>query len=196
MSSFQVVYLTGPPASGKSTLATKLQNKLPDIKIYSYGTLLTERISQKHGTKYRQDDIREQSGKVITSSDVRELDADLIKKVSRDRQKHHVIIDSHPVTKEVYGFRAIPFSIQTLKEINPTMILSLFASPEIIIERIAKDSAGRPQVTEDNALMHNYLQGSVAITYSTTLGVPVYFLDSDKAPKEILGEALTVITNN
>lgn len=193
MDKYQVVYLTGAPATGKSTLAKRLQSKLSQVRIFSYGELLTQRLNQKHAASFSQSTIREKSGKIITDDDVRELDNELIDEIGRIRKESHVIIDSHPITKESYGFRAIPFASSTLQKISPTMIISLSANPEIIIQRIQKDAQGRPLISEHDALIHNYLQGSVATTYSIVLGIPVYFIDTDNSKEQIENIALKII---
>ena len=45
---------------------------------------------------------------------------------------------------------------------------------------------GRPMITAFESGFHTALQASVALSYGTSLGIPVYFLDSDKGISELL----------
>jgi len=125
------------------------------------------------------------SAQIITPEDVAAVDTQLIEYVNRRRQETHLIIDSHPVTKEQYGFRITTFSIEKLLALWPTMICMLYAEPGVVMERINGNAQGRPMVNSFEAAFHSELQGAVAVTYGIVLGAPVYLLDSSKPIKEV-----------
>jgi adenylate kinase len=104
------------------------------------------------------------------------------------RKTSHVVIDSHPVTKERYGFRVTPYSLADFARLAPTKIWVLYCSPEVTLQRIGRDAAGRPSVTPEEARMHTHLQASVAVTYGMSLGIPVHFFDSDRDPAGLADE--------
>jgi adenylate kinase len=183
---YDVVYLTGAPAAGKSSVAEQLKRVISPVEVFNYGQELTGYLAKKTGGPLQQDELRRQSSLVITPEDVEALDSILLKRVGELRSRTNVVIDTHAVTKELYGFRVTPFSLQRFRELRPTKIVVLYTSPEVAISRIGADPGGRPMVTAFESGFHSALQASVALCYGTSLGVPVYFLDSDKEIPELL----------
>lgn len=185
---YSVVYLTGAPATGKSSLVAGLERRVEPLKVYSYSKLLADHLAERDRATVSQDEIRRQSAKMVTPEDVAAVDARLLTTVETERKSSHVIIDSHAVTKEAYGFRVTPFSIKQVEALRPTMIFVLYAESSVVLDRIKANSQGRPLISMFDATMHNDLQGSVALIYGIHLGVPIYFLDSDRSPETLVEE--------
>jgi adenylate kinase len=177
MSPREVIYLTGPPATGKTTLVTRLRKACPTLRAFVYSEMLAEHVSRELNSNLSQEELRRKSAVVVSPSDVRAVDKQLLKSVRTARNQYHVLIDSHPVTKEDYGFRVTPFSVSLLRSLNPTRICMLFTHSQVVIKRIRRDPRGRPTVTPFEADFHCFSQVSVAITYGISLGIPVYFFD-------------------
>lgn len=186
LSKYEVIYLTGAPAAGKSSIAEQLSTAISPIEVFNYGAEFTKHLANKHGGSFHQDDVRRNSSVLITPEDVESLDRLLLERVNEHRHASHFVIDTHAVTKEAYGFRVTPFSLQQFAELRPTKIVVMYVSPEITVSRIARNAGGRPMVTEFESGFHTALQASLAITYGSSLGIPVYYLDSDKEPAELL----------
>ncbi len=180
-----VLYLTGPPASGKSTLSRELQKRLPDLLIFEYGAQLTERLSRQSSTPLLQTDLRQQSSAIATAEDIVALDRELLEFVAMHRSTKPIVIDSHAVTKEEYGFRITAYSLDEIKRLAPTIIVCLYTSPAITVQRIESDAGGRRSVTEWEAGFHTALQASVAIDYATAVGAPVYLFDGTKSTADL-----------
>jgi adenylate kinase len=191
---YEVIYLTGPPASGKSTLVDSLKDVVQPIQAFVYSKVLAEHLSHKFSGEYSQDQMREMSAGVITPEDIKIVDAQLLEFVALNRCRSHVVIDSHAVTKEVYGFRVTPFLLEQLRRLDPTLIFSLYTTPSVVLNRISNNSQGRPNVSEFEAAFHCELQATVALNYGINLGVPVYLLDSDRPTSELANEILRRIT--
>jgi len=121
---FHVVYLTGAPATGKTTLLSLLLQSVQPLEGLSYSKLLADHVGQQQGGQMRTTQLRGLSAQIITPEDVAAVDTQLIEYVNRRRQETHLIIDSHPVTKEQYGFRITTFSIEKLLALRPTMIVN------------------------------------------------------------------------
>lgn len=172
-----VIYLTGPPAVGKSTLCERLAETVPELEVLHYSALLRDYLAQE-GSSTSEEGIRRASASIINPQIVREVDDFLIERVRTLRSSRPVIIDSHPVTKENYGYRITPFPLAKLRELAPTHVCLLYCDSETIIQRIIRDSQGRPKVTSFEADFHLYLQSQVAIIYGIDLGLPVYVLDN------------------
>lgn len=181
----QVVYLTGAPATGKSTLCSHLAKAVQRVVVFSYSEELRKLVQRRTGTALTEDTIREKSAAVVTAADVAALDEELIARVSSERANVHFVIDSHPVTKELFGFRVTGFSVPQLQRLAPDAIVCLYTTPEIIAARIAASPMGRPSVTAFEAAMHVQLQASVAAQYGVLLGKPVYLMDSSASEVEL-----------
>ena len=134
-----------------------------------------------------QDDLRTRSADIVTPSDVDQVDDCLIAFVEAHRGRSDVLIDSHPVTKEEYGYRITPFSLARFAQLAPDEIWVLYADPEETRRRIAADPGGRPMVTVEEARTHTALQSSVAATYGMSLGRPVYLFDTGAARDVLVG---------
>lgn len=189
MSTFPVVYLTGAPATGKSTLSRNLSTRRPDVFVFTYSLELRKFLERKRGVSLTEDGIRTQSAAAITAEDIAELDEELVSLVASTRRERPVLIDSHPVTKESYGFRVTGFKLPTLEALSPDFIICLYAAPDVTIGRIERDAMGRPMVSEFEASFHAQLQASIAAQYGVLLGKAAYFLDSN-CPEEQLVETL------
>jgi adenylate kinase len=187
---FHVVYLTGAPATGKSSLTEFIAARVAPLRVLTYSKLLAEYISAQSGRSLEENELRKRSARIITPEDVAAVDQLMIDTVTRERTHSHVIIDSHPVTKETYGFRVTPFSIPLLHQVRPTLITVLYAEPDVVIERIKQNSQGRPMITPFESHFHNDLQASVALIYSINLGIPAYLIDTNKPRDEVAEEII------
>ncbi|WP_293778445.1 ATP-binding protein [uncultured Oxalicibacterium sp.] len=188
-----VVYLTGAPATGKSSLCKYLAQTVPDLLVLSYSALLRDYINKRQGSKLDEDDIREQSARAITAEDVAAVDQLLIEEVNSKRNSHKIIIDSHPVTIEEYGFRITQFALEELKLLNPDALICLYAAPDVIRQRIEKDPAGRPLPAEFALSTHVQLQAAVCTQYALMLGRTCYMLDTDATREQLAKNFLSAV---
>ena len=182
----KVIYLTGAPASGKSSTTRMLAERLSGLLIWEYGSRLTEHVMARSADVMRQDDVRARSAGVITPEDVAHVDRALVTFVDEHRGRSPIVIDSHAVTKEAYGFRITPFSLEQFARLSPDEIWVLYASPEETRRRIEAEPGGRPMVSEEEARTHTALQASVAATYGMSLGRPVYLFDTSVPRDELV----------
>ncbi|RZI39622.1 hypothetical protein EGT07_27970 [Herbaspirillum sp. HC18] len=123
--------------------------------------------------------------------DVRAVDEELLDFVATHRPTRPVIIDSHAVTKESYGYRVTPYSLKEFERLQPTQIWVLYTAPELATQRIATDAQGRPQITVEEARFHTHLQASVAITYGMHLGTAIHFFDSALQGEQLADQLVT-----
>lgn len=186
MSTPKVIYLTGAPATGKSTLSRNLAMKMPELKVFAYSEELRKLLQRKSGgLAMTEDDIRRQSALAVTAEDVLELDEELVDMVERERAHRSILIDSHPVTKEHFGFRVTGFDAPTIQRLNPDVLVCLYASAEVTRTRIQADAMGRPLPTALESDMHTHLQASVVTQYGVLTGKAVYFFDSSCSQEEL-----------
>jgi adenylate kinase len=177
---YEVIYLTGAPASGKSSLTSALSQAVRPLEIFEYGQRLTAYLQDKNSEpELRQTQVREKSATLVTPNDIANLDRILLAFVAQHRTQAHVIVDTHAVTKERYGFRVTPFRLSAFAELAPTQIWMLYTEPQVALRWIASDARGRPQISEWDASLHTGMQASLAITYAASLGIPVHLFNTD-----------------
>jgi adenylate kinase len=176
---FHVIYLTGAPATGKTTLGSYLTANVQPLNVFYYSRLLTDYLMQKHAGSFSHEQLRRESAKLIERSDITAVDQLLVEQVREKRRESHVIIDSHAVTKEGYGYRVTPFTSEVLKQLQPTMICMLYTEPSVVVDRIGSGGEGRSSVSLFEAAFHSELQASVALFYALTLDIPIYILDGN-----------------
>lgn len=188
----KVIYLTGAPATGKSTLSRNLGLLVPKLKVFAYSEELRKLIQRKSGGgAVTEDDIRRQSALVVTPRDIEQLDNELVEMVHRERAHRSILIDSHPVTKEQYGFRVTGFDAPTIQRLNPDILVCLYAPAEVTRNRIRADAMGRPLISEFESDMHTHLQAAVVTQYGVLTGKAVYFFDSSATQQELTEAVLT-----
>ena len=188
---FKTIYLTGAPAAGKSSTTRLLADNISPLEIWEYGARLTAFIQERSNELEDQDDLRSKSGLIVRPEDIDAVDDELLQFIGVNRSSSHIIIDSHPVTKENYGFRIAAFSLERFRRLNPDEIWMLYTPPEVAIERISRDRGGRPMIDVEQARMHTVLQASVAASYGMATGKPVYLFDSNCSQSELVGQLAT-----
>lgn len=139
----KVIYLTGAPASGKSSISGALKLRVQKLAVFEYGSRLTSFVSSKNSQSIDQSTIRERSSAVVTPEYVAAVDEELLQFVRDERAARHVVIDSHAVTKESYGFRVTPYSLQKFAELSPS---------HIWVEAIAGVGDGMIVIADDDEL--------------------------------------------
>jgi adenylate kinase len=193
---FHVLYLTGAPASGKSSLCKALAGSVADVEVFSYSDELRSFIAKGGRQELAENEIREKSAQVITPEDVRAVDEKLARVIVESRGHRHVVIDSHAVTKEQYGFRVTAFTRVRLRDISPSLIVVLYVNGEETQRRISADSGGRPKPSIFEADFHTHLQATVAFTYAFELGCPIHYLDSTKTVDELVRRIAALLNRN
>ena len=182
----KVIYLTGAPASGKTTALRMLCAKRTDLLVWEYGERLADYLNEKSNDVISHEDLRTRSAQLTLPEHIRDVDQKLTEYVAANRAERTVFVNSHPVTKEQYGFRITPFSQEQFRRLAPTEIWVLYASPSETVARIKRDPAGRPNISLEEAAFHTTLQSSIASTYATATGCPVYLFNTEVEPETLL----------
>ena len=110
----KVVLLTGAAGTGKSTLSRLAESAIPNLKKIDFGQLLLQLKREQGYPELTYEELRKRSADIVTSEDVRITDQKLIDSLPERRRHNHVLIDSHAVTKEEYGFRITHYSSDEL----------------------------------------------------------------------------------
>lgn len=189
----KVILLTGAPGTGKSTLRRSLEPCIAGLQHFDYGELLLRRKEQQ-GSVLSYSELREQSSSVITSTDVSDTDEWVIAEITRLRSMSDVIIDSHALTREEYGFRAIPYSARQLEAVKFNAILALRCDPAVLIARVAADPGGRRELSIELAREIQILQESLCLQYAVACGCTAFIIDTtERTPMEVRDVALRIL---
>lgn len=183
-----VIYITGAPATGKTTLCAYLARRIPDFQHIAYRELLMAHVADRcPGLSVQA--LREAPSQRITCDDVDATDNKLIEVVTKLRKDKHVLVDSHPMSKELYGFRIAPFTPDQIAALKPDVIACLYVEPREIARRIEADAQGRPLPSEFELSVHITLQATIAAEYAYALGKTCYLLNGTM-PVEELSDAI------
>jgi adenylate kinase len=174
----KVIMLTGAAGTGKSTLASLLRRIVEPLKSVDYGQLLLDRLQQRTGSKVPYSQLRRLSSDLISHRDVESVDAAFISRLERLRHEANVVIDSHAVTRERYGYRITPYSGDDLTRLKLDAVVCLHCDPKVLAERIRANPGGRPAVSAEGARHHQFLQEAVAAVYAISCGCPIFIIDN------------------
>ena len=188
---YEVILITGAAASGKSTLSRELA-KLDNFAVFEYGDVLFRQAAVKH-SKLTYAETRSHPEIFIDPEDISETDEALQQFIATHRNIRHVVIDSHAVSKENYGFRIEPFGPRQLQRAAFSRIVFLHCDPFVIMDRTRARPEGRPTLNIKESELYQNLQCSVAINYSTILGIPIHFLDSALDSGLVMSQFLSLI---
>ena len=175
----KVTLLTGAPGTGKSTLRRSLEPCIAGLQHFDYGELLLRR-KERQGSILSYSELREQSSSVISSTDVLDTDEWVIAEITQLRATSDVIIDSHALTREEYGFRAIPYSTRQLEAINFDAVVALRCDPEVLTARVAGDRGGRRELSVELAREIQTLQEALCLHYAVACGCTAFVIDTTK----------------
>lgn len=171
----KVLLLTGVPAVGKTTLARKVASAISPVRCITFGEMIFE-IKQRTRPNSTYEEMRRSPTKEADVSLIEIATTALIERISQLRSSVNIIIDSHAVVKDDYGFRVTPDSYTTLQKLSLDAILVLHAKHEDIANRINQNSQGRRLATLDEIATHEALQDSVSVAYSVSTGCPVFII--------------------
>lgn len=175
----RVVYVTGAPATGKSTLCRAISERFANTENFCYSERLRDHVNRQRREAIDEVAIRRESAKAISADDVQAMDSALHEAVRVTHgSDRNLLIDSHPVTKEDYGFRITPFSSVMLKALELDAIICLYADAQMLAQRIQSDAQGRPLPTTFELETHVQSQIGIASQYSVISGIPCFLVDS------------------
>lgn len=172
----RVIYLTGAPASGKTTLSERIADRLPGIQLFKFGRELADYLSKREAVS--PDALRSGTDSIVTPQDVIEINRLAADFAAQHRNAHHVIIDTHALTREAFGFRMTPIGADLVRELNPDVLVTLVCPPGVLAERVKKDAKGRPPLSDWQLSLQTELQNVIPTTYAILCDRPAYFFEN------------------
>lgn len=187
----KVLLLTGVPAVGKTTLARKAERTISPVHTITFGEVILE-VKKRTLPNATYEELRRTPTKEASIDLIERATALLLERVSQLRNSMNILIDSHAVAKDEYGFRVTPDSHDVLQKLSLDAILVLHAKHEDVAARINRQAVGRRQVTPHEVATHEALQDSVSIAYAVSTGCPVFIIMASESPEEVLGKLLRI----
>lgn len=187
----EVIYVTGAPGAGKSTLVSALTEMFANVEVFSYGAQMVEHL-RRHGRIAPKDqcELRRGTDAFVTIDDIRSVDREMVNWVAENRDGHLLLIDTHQVTLEASGFRIVPFAPTDLDSLRLTKIWFLAASDVVSIARISTEPKGRIVPNSFEAQTHTCAQMAVALQYAVSKGIEMRVIDANKCRSTVLRHAL------
>jgi len=192
---YKSIYLTGAPATGKSTILKILSEESDKIKIFEYGKEMAKHLSLQNKSIIEQSSMKGGIESLVAQNDIDAIDKKMKIFIDEHIGNYHTIIDTHQITKEEYGFKLKTFSFEQLKELRIDEIWVLYCDSKTVQKRVRLNSEGRPIIEDYESDFHSYAQSHLAILYSMIKDVPIYFFNSGDASmsyKEIMLRNLNV----
>jgi adenylate kinase len=185
MASQPVIYLTGAPATGKTAVANFLVSRCA-ARRFSYSSALRE-LPELQGVSHQS--LRALSAEIIDRHLIQKIDRELPSLMEAWRRKQPVVIDSHAVTNERWGLRAIPYSPEVLAALGLSHVVCLMCDAATIAARIDASPEGRQPSSLGKLEQLNNAQLTLALVYGHSIGVPVSMIDANQ-PLGIVCEAV------
>lgn len=185
------VLLTGAPGVGKTTVSEGLSRQDPDVfRVLRFGRYVYEAALSRLGKNIDYRDFRSSSAELVTTQDIYQA-TERAEEVVKDNAKASkiTIVDSHAVSKEHYGWRAVPDDPRLLAKFGYNWIIQLYAPPELVIERTLHSPDGRLAAAPEDIAVMQVLQFGTSVYYAATIGKPLHVV-SNTGP---IGETLEAV---
>lgn len=187
--------LTGAPGVGKTTVAESLCRQDPGVFCaLRFGRYVYEAVLARTGQELEYQDFRRNSAAFVTEQDIHRA-TDRAELVIRDqtRASKITVVDSHAVSKERYGWRAVPDGPRLLAQFGYNWVIQLYAPPELVIERTRCSPGGRLAGTAEDVAVLQALQFSTSTYYAATLGKPLHVVSNAGPVTQAIEAVLAIL---
>ena len=183
------------PGAGKSTVLSKLLEKVEGLKVVNFGDLMFEQAVKHYGVSNR-DEMRKKI-KPMDYRDLQERAAEAIARMEGD-----LIIDTHSAIKTPFGYYpGLPRKVAEI--INPDAIVFLEFRPEDILQRRLKDlktEGGTKRIREiekaEDVQEHQDVGKQFAVAAANHVGcyfLSLRYLEPQRYPYQHAEEASTAL---
>lgn len=162
-----IVVITGIPGVGKTTVIEQAVKMLRNYKIANFGNIMFE-IAKGEGLVNHRDDMRR-----LNPETQKMVQKHAAKKIAGMAEDSNIIVDTHISIKTPKGY--LPgLPLWVLKELEPTKIVIVDATPEEIYARRKRDDTRRRDEEKlESIKFHQVYNIHLAASYSMVTGATV-----------------------
>lgn len=177
-----------------STVARQLTDRNSKVvETISFGQLLHLAVERRLATRINYAKFRAAAASLVTPSDFEEASIELTNNTTASDPNRWLIVDSHAVAREQFGWQANPDTPGTLQQYAYDVIILLDAPSRVVLKRIRKTPNGRLVKTERDVAILAALQQGIATYYSGTIGCPLWVIDAQPSINSVVGVVETVL---
>ena len=171
------VLMTGVPGVGKTTIARNIETRIRPIVRIGFGELIFE-VKQQQGTTENYGQLKATPDKLIPINYVSLAEEVLLNRVAEFRYTTNILLDSHAVVNDYFGFRIVP-EINDFERAKIDAIIVIHAPFEIVNQRVIREPKGRNPISKQTFEKHQAMQDAVAIHFSLMARCPMYVVETD-----------------
>jgi adenylate kinase len=171
------ILMTGVPGVGKSTIARNIQTRITPIVRIGFGELIFE-VKQQQETPENYGQFKAKPDKSIPINYVNLAREVLLNRVDEFRDTTNIILDSHAVVNDYFGFRIVP-EIIDFERAKVDAVIVIHAPFEIVKQRVIREPKERNLIPKQTFKKHQVMQDAVAIHFSLMARCPMYVVETD-----------------
>jgi len=173
----KLILMTGAPGVGKSTITRAIETHFKPIVRIGFGELIFE-VKKQLGSTENYQHLRATPNKSIPINYVSLAEELLLNKAAQLRHTTNILLDSHAVVNDYFGFRIVP-EITNFDKAKIDAIVVIHAPFEIVEQRLSREPKGRNPVSRQMFEDHKVLQDIVAVQFGLVAKCPIYLLETD-----------------
>ena len=187
-----IALITGAPGVGKTTTARNLAVMYGDrVETVSFGRLIYDRVTARTPMSYQE--FRSAAASIVTAADLLAASDALAAHAAMPRHSGRwLVVESHAVAREEFGWQANPDPPGTLARYSYDILVYLDAPADVILGRVRSDPGGRLSRGLRDITVLSAMQMAIAVSYAAGLGIPLNVIDAD-APATAVTAAVASI---
>ena len=139
-------------------------------------------------------DFRAAAARVVTADDLLSASDALDARAAVEREPGQwLIVESHAVTREAFGWQANPDPPGVLARYRYDSLVYLDAPASVIHGRVQADQGGRLARDQRDITVLSRMQMAIAVGYSAALGVPLNVIDAGVPPGAVTAVVASVL---
>ncbi|HZR82560.1 MAG TPA: AAA family ATPase [Candidatus Binatia bacterium] len=195
MADVSTVLLTGVPGVGKSSVARWLEERCDArYRWVPFGELIRQALNELAGSRVEEAQLRREPTSLVTEAVLEHATRQLVAMCASSARRVVVIVDSHAVSQDQFGFRSTPDGPSYFKALRYDAIVQLVLPGQEILDRTPVGTGGRQARSGVDLDFHSSLQLMVSTFYAAMSECPLFVVSADGAVSEVAARVDGVLT--